>query len=95
MCGGCGEKVRYVPYRVKRKRYELYLFYCAGQNRALSMLRSDLLRHGRDEPRPGATPVQVKRQAREPKVLPCCLKARTDCREASWHVSHPGSSRQD
>lgn len=29
------------------------------------------------EPRPGATPVQMKRQARVSKVLPCCLKERT------------------
>lgn len=45
--------------------------------------------------RPGAIPVQVKPQAREARVLPCCLKVRTDCREASWHVSHPGSGLQD
>jgi hypothetical protein len=45
--------------------------------------------------RPGAIPVQVKPQAREPKVLPCCLKVRTERREASWHVSHPGSGLQD
>ena len=47
------------------------------------------------ERRPGATPVQVKPQAREAKVLPCCLKVRTDCRKASWRVSHPGSGLQD
>lgn len=47
------------------------------------------------QPRPGANPVQVKRQAREAKVLPCCLKVRTGCREAPWRVSHPGSGLQD
>src|SRR5690606_35155518 len=39
---------------------------------------SGLLPVARQRPRPGAIPVQVKRQARGSKVLRCRLKQRTD-----------------